>query len=99
MKSFVIMTITFMVLFLVFSALALHLEAFITNGYHVTDGQFAFPTVFFPTSAHHSRGSSIPLIVAAAAAGALYPVLFRRFLVERWHWVTEAEYARLFKRK
>ena len=98
MKPLVIAALTFLVLILVLSALALHAQAFVANGFRLSHAQTALPAVLFPVSAARG-GISIPLIIAAGLAGALHSVFFRRFIVQRWGWVSEEEYERLFKSK
>src|SRR4051812_41102065 len=94
-----VLAATFLVLILVLSSLASHVQAFIANGFQLSSVQMAFPAVVFPISATRGGGISIPLIIAAGLAGALHSFLFRRFVVKRWRWVTEEEYARLLGSK
>ena len=98
-KPLVIAGLSFLLLILVLSALALHVQAFVAAGFRLTDAQTAFPALLFPIGAVRGGGISIPLIVAAGLAGALHSVLFRRLIVQRWRWVSEEEYERLFKNK
>jgi len=95
LRPTLILAATFLALILVLSSLALHIQAFVASGFRFSDAQLAFPMLLFPLSAVPGGGVSIPLIVAAGVAGALHSVLFRRFVIERWHWVTEEEYKRL----
>ena len=38
-------------------------------------------------------------LIAAALAGGIHQALFRRFAVDRWHWLSEEEYERIFRKK
>jgi hypothetical protein len=100
MKAISILALTFLLLILVFSSIALHIQAFIINGYHISADQITFPAVLMPVSAaFRGHSLSIALIVAAALAAGLHQALFRRFAVERWQWLTEEEYEKLFRKK
>jgi hypothetical protein len=100
MKAILLVTFTFLLLILVFSSLALHGQAFIVNGYHVSADQVSFPAILMPVSAaFRGHSISIALIVAAALAAGIHQALFRRFAVDRWHWLSEEEYERIFRKK
>jgi hypothetical protein len=100
MKAITIVVLTFLLLILFFSSIALHIEAFIVNGYHINADQISFPAILLPVSAaFRGHNISIALILAAALAGGVHQALFRRYAVERWHWLTEEEYEKVFRKK
>jgi hypothetical protein len=100
MKAILLVTLTFLLLILVFSSVALHVQAFIMNGYHFNADQVSFPAILMPVSAaFRGHSISIALIVAAALAAGIHQALFRRFAVDRWHWLSEEEYERIFRKK
>jgi len=100
MKAISILVLTLLPLILVFSSIALHFQAFIVNGYHVSPDQITFPAVLMPvTAAFRGHSISIGLIIAAGLAAGVHRPLFRRFAVERWHWLTEGEYEKLYRKK
>ena len=100
MKAISIVALTFLLLILVFSSIALHIQAFIVNGYQITPDQISFPAILMPVSAaFRGHSISIGLIVAAGLAWAIHQALFRRFAVDRWHWLSEEDYERIFRKK
>jgi hypothetical protein len=100
MKAITIVVLTFLLLILFFSSIALHIEAFIVNGYQINADQITFPAILLPVSAaFRGHNISIALILAAALAGGVHQALFRRYAVERWHWLTEEEYEKVFRKK
>lgn len=100
MKAFSIAALTFLLLILVFSSIALHVQAFIVNGYHVSPDQITFPAILMPVSAaFRGHSVSISLIIAAGLAAGIHRSLLRRFAVDRWHWLSEGEYDRVFRKK
>jgi hypothetical protein len=88
-KATMIYALTFLILILVLSSLALHLESFIRHDFSLLPGQLSFPTVLLPIAVVKGHGISLGLIVAAGVAAGLHQILFRRFVVERWGWVTD----------
>jgi len=100
MKAVALAIVTFLLLILVFSSIALHLQAFVVSGYHFADDQITFPAILMPVSAAmRGRRVSIALIFAAAVAAGVHQMLFRRYIVERWGWLTKAEYEKVLRKK
>ncbi len=100
MKAISIVILTFLLLILVFSSVALHVQAFILNGYQISPNQISFPAILMPVSAaFRGHSVSIGLIIAAALAAGIHQALFRRFAVDRWHWLSEEDYERIFRKK
>lgn len=101
MKPLIILSVTFLAVLLVFSSVALHLEAFVRNDFQLNPAQTAFPAILMPVSAaFRGRGGiSIGLIIAAGVAAGIYQSLFRRFVVERWRWISQDQYQKLFPKR
>lgn len=91
LKTLALLALTLLILILPLTWLALHIEAFMRNGFSVCPGQFSFPTVLLPTALVKGHGISWGACLAAGIAVMIHESLFMRFVVRRWKWVTEDE--------
>jgi hypothetical protein len=98
-KAVAIFAGTFLVIILFLSSLALHVEGIVRNGFSLFPGEFSFPTILLPASVVKKHGISLGLIIGAGVAAGLHQILFRRLVVERWHWVTDEQYRKLGGKK
>jgi hypothetical protein len=96
-KAVILLIVTFLAQFLILSSIALHIEAFIVSGYQISADQISFPAIVLPVSAaFRGHNISLMLVIAGGLATGTHQMFFRRFVVERWHWVSEEQYHRLF---
>lgn len=94
LKTLALLALTLLALVLPVTSVALHIEAYIRNGYSMCPGQFSFPTVFFPVGLLKGHGISWGACLAAGLAVAVHEPLFLHFVVKRWKWVSEDEVRR-----